>query len=92
MQVVNFLPRALFINRIGKNIFLSEYHNESEEPLQPYQPPKVFQWRSEFGSELLKVISLNLQLFAYWFMLLLHLYIFVMLAAATGGIQMEYTF
>jgi vacuolar protein sorting-associated protein 13A/C len=59
MQVVNLLPRALLINRIGRTIFLSEYHDETEEPLQPYEPPKVFQWRSEFGSELLKVISLN---------------------------------
>ncbi|XP_062219043.1 uncharacterized protein LOC133918926 [Phragmites australis] len=54
-KVVNFLPRALFINRIGRSIILSEYHNETEEPLQPYEPPKVFQWRSEFGSELLKL-------------------------------------
>ncbi|CAL5058295.1 unnamed protein product [Urochloa decumbens] len=54
-KVVNFLPRALFINRIGRNIFLSEYHDETEELFQPYEPPKEFQWRSEFGSELLKL-------------------------------------
>ncbi|XP_062223332.1 uncharacterized protein LOC133922148 [Phragmites australis] len=54
-KVVNYLPRALFINRIGRSITLSEYHNDTEEPLQPYEPPKVFQWRSEFGSELLKL-------------------------------------
>jgi len=54
-KVVNLLPRALLINRIGRTIFLSEYHDETEEPLQPYEPPKVFQWRSEFGSELLKL-------------------------------------
>ncbi|KAK3157946.1 hypothetical protein QOZ80_2AG0130600 [Eleusine coracana subsp. coracana] len=54
-KVVNFLPRALFINRIGRSIILSEYHNETEEPLQPDEPPKLFQWRSEFGSELLKL-------------------------------------
>jgi vacuolar protein sorting-associated protein 13A/C len=59
MQVVNYLPRALLINRIGRSIFLSEYDDEAEELLQPYEPPKVFRWRSEFGSELLKVISLN---------------------------------
>ncbi|KAL6634351.1 hypothetical protein ACP70R_027022 [Stipagrostis hirtigluma subsp. patula] len=54
-KVVNFLPRALFINRIGRSIILSEHHNETEETLQPYEPPKIFQWRSEFGSELLKL-------------------------------------
>ena len=72
MQVVNFLPQALLINRIGRNIFLSEYHNEAEEPLLSYEPPKVFQWRSEFGCELLKVINLNWHLFASLLMLLLH--------------------
>lgn len=75
MQVVNLLPRALLINRIGRSIFLSEYHDETEEPLQPYEPPKVFQWRSEFGSELLKVISLNLLFFAYLLMLLRHIFL-----------------
>jgi hypothetical protein len=59
MQVVNFLPRALFINRIGRSIILSEYHNDTEEPLQPYEPPKLFQWQSEFGNELLKVTNLD---------------------------------
>jgi len=73
--VVNLLPRALLINRIGRSIFLSEYHDETEEPLQPYEPPKVFQWRSEFGSELLKVISLNWLFFAYLLMLLRHIFL-----------------
>ncbi|KAL6841988.1 hypothetical protein ACP4OV_028188 [Aristida adscensionis] len=54
-KVVNILPRALLINRIGRSIILSEYQNETEESLQPSEPPKIFQWRSEFGSELLKL-------------------------------------
>uniref|UniRef100_A0A0D9VFX1 C2 domain-containing protein n=1 Tax=Leersia perrieri TaxID=77586 RepID=A0A0D9VFX1_9ORYZ len=54
-KVVNFLPRALFINRIGRSIILSEYHSEIEEHLHPHNPPKAFQWRSEFGNELLKL-------------------------------------
>ncbi|XP_015689233.1 uncharacterized protein LOC102707936 [Oryza brachyantha] len=54
-KVINFLPRALFINRIGRSIVLAECHSETEEHLHPCNPPKVFQWRSEFGSELLKL-------------------------------------
>uniref|UniRef100_A0A0E0NER2 C2 domain-containing protein n=1 Tax=Oryza rufipogon TaxID=4529 RepID=A0A0E0NER2_ORYRU len=54
-KVINFLPRALFINRIGRSIILSEYHSETEEHLHPSSPPQAFQWRSEFGNELLKL-------------------------------------
>lgn len=54
-KVVNFLPRALLINRIGRSIILSEYHNDIEDHLHPTDPPKVFRWRSEFGNELLKL-------------------------------------
>ena len=66
MQVVNFLPRALFINRVGTGIILSEYHSELEEHVHPTDPPKVFRWRSEFGNELLKVINFELVPFAYF--------------------------
>jgi hypothetical protein len=68
MQVVNFLPRALFINRVGTGIILSDYHTELEEHVCPTDPPKVFRWRSEFGNELLKVINFELCLLRtfYW--------------------------
>uniref|UniRef100_A0ACD5YZI2 Uncharacterized protein n=1 Tax=Avena sativa TaxID=4498 RepID=A0ACD5YZI2_AVESA len=54
-KVVNFLPRALFINRTGTGIILSEYYTDLEEHVNPTDPPKVFRWRSEFGNELLKL-------------------------------------
>jgi hypothetical protein len=96
MQVVNFLPRALFINRVGTGIILSEYHTELEEHVCPTDPPKVFRWRSEFGNELLKVTTLNwcllcISLLGFWSSLFYLPFLFCMLAVAVGRIQMEYT-
>ncbi|XP_078179744.1 uncharacterized protein LOC144573852 isoform X2 [Carex rostrata] len=54
-KVVHFLPRVLFINRIGRTLSLSQFETSSEFQLCPTDSPQLFRWQSNVRSELLKV-------------------------------------
>jgi hypothetical protein len=55
LQVVHFLPRVLFINRIGRTLYLSQFEASSEMQLCPTDCPQLFRWQSNVRNELLKV-------------------------------------
>nr|CAD1836498.1 unnamed protein product [Ananas comosus var. bracteatus] len=54
-KVVHFLPRTLFINRIGRSMSLSQFKTDTEVFLHPTDPPKLFKWQSNMANELLKL-------------------------------------
>ncbi|KAJ1696999.1 hypothetical protein LUZ63_005511 [Rhynchospora breviuscula] len=54
-KVVHFLPRVLFINRIGRTLSLSQSETTSELQLGPTDSPQLFRWQPNVRSELLKV-------------------------------------
>ncbi|KAL0925485.1 hypothetical protein M5K25_003821 [Dendrobium thyrsiflorum] len=54
-KVISFLPHTLFINRVGRIVYLSQCDAELVQLLQPSDPPKIFKCQSSSGSELLKL-------------------------------------
>eukprot|EP00250_Pteridium_aquilinum_P021886 c25256_g1_i1 orf=924-13886(-) len=54
-KMVNFQPHTLFVNRLGKQLYLRQCDLDSAELLYPNDPPKVFLWQSATDPELIKV-------------------------------------
>ncbi|XP_020693465.1 uncharacterized protein LOC110107531 [Dendrobium catenatum] len=54
-KVISFLPHTLFINRVGRIVYLSQCDAELVQLLQPSDPPKILKCQSSSGSELLKL-------------------------------------
>lgn len=54
-KVINILPHSLFINRVGRILHLSQCDAKFVELLQPTDPPKILNWQSISGNELLKL-------------------------------------
>ncbi|KAG2314342.1 hypothetical protein Bca52824_017464 [Brassica carinata] len=54
-KVIHLQPNTLFINRMGVSICLQQCDCQTEEWINPSDPPKLFRWQSSTKTELLKV-------------------------------------
>lgn len=57
-QVIHLQPHTLFINRVGVSICLQQCDCQTEEWINPSDPPKLFGWQSSTRLELLKVCEI----------------------------------
>lgn len=55
IQVVQFQPHSLFINRVGSSLCLQQCDSQSVAWIHPTDSPKPFCWQSCAKVELLKV-------------------------------------
>uniref|UniRef100_M4F1C9 Intermembrane lipid transfer protein VPS13-like C-terminal domain-containing protein n=1 Tax=Brassica campestris TaxID=3711 RepID=M4F1C9_BRACM len=53
--VIHLQPNTLFINRVGVSICLQQCDCQTEEWINPSDPPKLFRWQSSTRTELLKL-------------------------------------
>ncbi|CAE5959607.1 unnamed protein product [Arabidopsis arenosa] len=54
-KVIHLQPHTLFINRVGVSICLQQCDCQTEEWINPSDPPKLFGWQSSTRLELLKL-------------------------------------
>ncbi|KAG5388182.1 hypothetical protein IGI04_029723 [Brassica rapa subsp. trilocularis] len=54
-KVIHLQPNTLFINRVGVSICLQQCDCQTEEWINPSDPPKLFRWQSSTRTELLKL-------------------------------------
>ncbi|WZZ08249.1 hypothetical protein YC2023_094170 [Brassica napus] len=57
-KVIHLQPNTLFINRVGVSICLQQCDCQTEEWINPSDPPKLFRWQSSTRTELLKVCEI----------------------------------
>ena len=55
--MVNFQPHALYVNRIGRLLYIRQFNVDDSELLDVNDPPKVVLWRSDKEPELIKVYN-----------------------------------
>ncbi|EOA39345.1 hypothetical protein CARUB_v10012395mg [Capsella rubella] len=54
-KVIHLQPHTLFINRVGMSICIQQCDCQTEEWINPSDPPKLFGWQSSTRLELLKL-------------------------------------
>lgn len=54
-KVIQFLPRTLVINRLGRDVYLCQWNSELVECFHPNDPSKLLKWKSNARNELLKL-------------------------------------
>ncbi|CAH2036004.1 unnamed protein product [Thlaspi arvense] len=54
-KVIQLQPHTLFINRVGVSICIQQCDCQTEEWINPSDPPKLFRWQSSTRTELLKL-------------------------------------
>lgn len=62
-QVIHLQPHTLFINRVGMSICLQQCDCQTEEWINPSDPPKLFGWQSSTRIESLKVCEISSDFF-----------------------------